>query len=81
MKTSILHLLLLLAFPLFSQRQLNGLPDIPGYRTLKGDFHVHTDFSDGVVWPTFRIDEALREGIDVIAIPPVPFFILTNVAA
>ncbi len=61
-------LLLLLAFPVRSQRQLNNLPDIPGYKTLKGDFHIHTDFSDGVVWPTFRVDEAMREGLDVIAI-------------
>ena len=52
----------------FAQRKLNSLPDIPGYQTLKGDFHVHTDFSDGAVWPTFRIDEAVREGIDIIAI-------------
>jgi histidinol phosphatase-like PHP family hydrolase len=51
-----------------AQRKLNDLPDIPGYVTLKADFHVHTDFSDGVVWPTFRVDEAVREGIDIIAI-------------
>lgn len=51
-----------------AQSKLNSLPDLPGYITLKGDFHVHTDFSDGVVWPTFRIDEAVREGIDIIAI-------------
>jgi len=51
-----------------AQRQLNNLPDIPGYKTLKGDFHIHTVFSDGEVWPTFRVDEAVREGLDVIAI-------------
>ena len=49
------------------QRQVS-LPDIPGYRTLKGDFHMHTVFSDGHVWPTFRVNEALRDGLDVIAI-------------
>jgi 3',5'-nucleoside bisphosphate phosphatase len=51
-----------------AQRKLNDLPDIPGYITLKADFHVHTVFSDGEVWPTFRVDEAAREGIDVIAL-------------
>jgi predicted metal-dependent phosphoesterase TrpH len=56
------------ALNVFAQRKLSGLPDIPGYVTLKGDFHVHTDFSDGSVYPTFRVDEAAREGIDVIAI-------------
>ena len=25
------------------------LPDLPGYRTLKCDFHIHTVFSDGLV--------------------------------
>ncbi|MBN1845637.1 MAG: hypothetical protein JW810_08145 [Sedimentisphaerales bacterium] len=44
------------------------LPDIPGYRTLKCDFHMHTVFSDGVVWPTVRVDEAWRQGLDVIAV-------------
>lgn len=44
------------------------IPDIAGYRTLKCDFHMHTVFSDGNVWPTVRIDEAWREGLDAIAI-------------
>lgn len=44
------------------------IPDILGYRTLKCDFHVHTVFSDGSVWPTTRVDEAWREGLDAIAI-------------
>jgi hypothetical protein len=44
------------------------VPDIPGYRTLKCDFHMHTVFSDGLVWPTVRVDEAWQEGLDAIAI-------------
>lgn len=44
------------------------LPDIPGYRTLKCDFHLHTIFSDGHVWPSFRVKEALRDGLDVISL-------------
>jgi hypothetical protein len=43
-------------------------PDIPGCHTLKCDFHTHTVFSDGNVWPTVRIDEAWREGLDAIAL-------------
>ncbi len=43
-------------------------PDIPGYQTIVADFHTHTVFSDGKVWPTVRMDEAWREGIDAIAI-------------
>ena len=43
-------------------------PDIPGYKTVVADFHTHTVFSDGLVWPTVRMDEAWREGIDAIAV-------------
>jgi hypothetical protein len=44
------------------------VPDIPGYRTLQCDFHTHTVFSDGSVWPDVRSEEAWREGLDAIAI-------------
>lgn len=50
------------------QRKIVNLPDLPGYVTLKCDFHMHTVFSDGNVWPLVRIDEALRDGLDAIAI-------------
>jgi len=43
-------------------------PDIPGYKTLKCDFHMHTVFSDGSVWPNIRVQEALRDGLDAISI-------------
>ncbi len=50
------------------QRKIINLPDLPGYVTMKCDFHIHTVFSDGNVWPAARIDEALRDGLDAIAI-------------
>ncbi len=43
-------------------------PDIPGYQTLKCDFHIHTVFSDGNVWPTIRVEEAIRDGLDALAL-------------
>ena len=49
-------------------RQEIALPDIPGYKTLKCDFHIHTVFSDGTVWPTIRVNEAWEDGLDAIAI-------------
>jgi len=52
----------------WGQKKTVNLPDIPGYVTLKCDFHMHTVFSDGSVWPTVRIDEAIRDGLDAIAI-------------
>ncbi len=45
-----------------------NIPDIPGYYTLKCDFHTHTVFSDGYVWPTIRSQEGWAEGFHVIAI-------------
>ena len=44
------------------------VPDIPGYRVLKADFHMHTVFSDGEVWPVTRVIEAWKDGFDVMAI-------------
>ncbi len=46
----------------------SSIPDIPGYKTLKGDFHIHTNFSDANVWPVTRIDEADFDGLDFISI-------------
>jgi len=43
-------------------------PDIPGYKTLVCDFHQHTVFSDGEVWPSIRIQEALADGLDAVSI-------------
>ena len=45
-----------------------SIPNFDGYQTLKCDFHIHTVFSDGLVWPIIRVDEAWREGLDAIAI-------------
>lgn len=44
------------------------LPNIDGYHLLKCDFHIHTIFSDGIVWPTLRVQEAWEEGLDAISI-------------
>jgi hypothetical protein len=44
------------------------VPAIPGFKTLKCDLHLHTVFSDGEVWPTTRINEAWRDGLDALAI-------------
>ena len=42
------------------------IPDLGGYETLKCDFHTHTVYSDGLVWPTVRVAEAWSEGLDAI---------------
>lgn len=45
-----------------------NVPDIPGYITLKGDFHNHTVFSDGVSWPVTVMEEAYYDDLDIISI-------------
>jgi hypothetical protein len=54
-------------YPVYGDRKIR-FPDIPGYVNLKSDFHIHTVFSDGKVWPNMRVEEALREGLDAIAL-------------
>ena len=73
LKAGAVLIVLLLSVPVtaISQsefRRIINIPDIPGYLTLKCDFHMHTVFSDGIVWPTVRVQEAYLEGLDVIAI-------------
>lgn len=62
-------LFFVVVFTAFTQvRKEINIPNIPGYLTLKCDFHMHTIFSDGEVWPTIRVHEAWRDGLDVISI-------------
>ena len=63
-----LFLVLFSVFSFAQNRTEINIPDIPGYLTLKCDFHMHTVFSDGDVWPTVRVQEAWVEGLDAIAI-------------
>jgi hypothetical protein len=65
---AVLVLLLPASVVLAQVRREIHIPDIMGYKTLKCDFHMHTVFSDGLVWPTVRVDEAWQEGLDAIAI-------------
>jgi hypothetical protein len=55
------------AFGAWVRREVK-IPDVLGYETVKCDFHIHTVFSDGAVWPYVRSDEAWREGLDAFAI-------------
>jgi 3',5'-nucleoside bisphosphate phosphatase len=69
MRLAVVAMWLFAAAPAPAQsRQEVRFPDLPGYKTLKCDLHMHTVFSDGLVWPTVRVDEAWREGLDAIAI-------------
>ncbi|WP_340112172.1 Sb-PDE family phosphodiesterase [Maribellus mangrovi] len=69
-KKVVFLLAVLLTFQLAEaqSRRIIAIPDINGYKTLKCDFHMHTVFSDGTVWPTVRVEEAWAEGLDAISI-------------
>lgn len=43
-------------------------PDTAEHQTLVVDLHTHSVFSDGHVWPVIRVGEAVRDGLDAIAI-------------
>ena len=43
-------------------------PDPEGYVTVVTDLHTHTTFSDGHVWPSIRVEEAIRDNVDVISL-------------
>ncbi|WP_241159966.1 CehA/McbA family metallohydrolase [Parabacteroides sp. ZJ-118] len=51
-----------------NERNVINIPGFGNYETLKCDFHIHTVFSDGLVWPDMRVQEAWQEGLDAIAI-------------
>ncbi|MBQ7855819.1 MAG: hypothetical protein IJ348_01730 [Alistipes sp.] len=52
------------------RRRIVAIPNIDGYITLKGDFHMHTSYDDATVSPQGRVREAWAEGLDVIAMTP-----------
>ncbi|MEG3657251.1 Sb-PDE family phosphodiesterase [Arenibacter palladensis] len=75
MKNTIITLALLFTFLGLSAQthshsgaQPLSYPNIDGYVTLKTDLHMHSVFSDGKVWPTIRVEEALRENLDAISL-------------
>lgn len=51
-----------------AEERIIEFPDIPGYKTLICDFHQHSVFSDGSVWPNIRVQEAIKDGLDAISI-------------
>ncbi|MFB6231174.1 MAG: Sb-PDE family phosphodiesterase [Salinibacter sp.] len=66
--------ILLLSFPSQAQHEHHHgadraieFPDVPAYQVLKADLHQHTVFSDGRVWPSIRVQEALKDELDAIA--------------
>ena len=51
-----------------NQERLITFPDIDQFKTVVTDLHTHSVFSDGHVWPNIRVEEALRDGVEALAI-------------
>lgn len=61
--------LLLAAIPIWISAQEKPFFKSPdGLSLISTDLHIHTTFSDGSVWPNIRVEEALKEGLDLISI-------------
>ena len=52
----------------YDVRRIIRLPSVNGLIPVKCDFHIHTVFSDGDLWPTATVREAWQDGLDAIAI-------------
>ncbi len=71
------QLLIMFIFVMFSISIVNSqtpikrrltFPKAGEYKVLKCEFHIHTLFSDGKVWPDQRVIEAYNDDLDAIAL-------------
>jgi histidinol phosphatase-like PHP family hydrolase len=53
---------------IYNRRTEIILPQVKGFNIYKADLHIHTSYSDGRVTPAERVNEAWRDGLDIIAI-------------
>ena len=44
------------------------LPQVKGFNVYKGDFHVHTSYSDGLLSPGGCVVDAWLDGLDILAL-------------
>ncbi|MDZ7345893.1 MAG: histidinol-phosphatase, partial [candidate division KSB1 bacterium] len=51
-----------------AERRDLQLPKLENYVILPCDFHSHTVFSDGEVWPSLRVREAWQDGLAALAL-------------
>lgn len=52
-------------------------PPVGDYLVLKGDFHCHSLYSDGLVTPEVRVWEAWRDGLDILNLTDHPEYMDT----
>ena len=68
MKNLILVITILCVNTIFSQNKKTFFESPENIYYISSDLHIHSVFSDGAVWPTIRVDEAIRDSIDLISL-------------
>jgi hypothetical protein len=59
----------LVTLPALAHERAVEFPDTPDGRVvLAADLHTHSVFSDGAVWPSIRVEEAHRDGLEFLAV-------------
>lgn len=56
------------SFHRLEHRQEIVIPKVGDYNVYTADLHTHTIYSDGSVTPAYRVREAWRDGLDIVAI-------------
>ena len=67
-KTLTTLILILIVFSINAQKRKEFFKSPKGVFYISSDLHIHSVFSDGSVWPTIRVDEAVRDSIDLISL-------------
>ena len=68
MKNLILALVILFVNITYTQNKKTFFESPKDVYYISSDLHIHSVFSDGAVWPTIRVDEAIRDSIDLISL-------------
>ena len=61
MREIISILLIIASLNSYSQKRKVFFKSPAGVYFISSDLHIHSVFSDGAVWPTVRVDEAIRD--------------------
>ena len=67
-KTVTTLLLILIVLNINAQNRKEFFKSPKGVFLISSDLHIHSVFSDGEVWPSIRIKEARRDGLDLISL-------------
>ena len=68
MRQIISILLIIASLNSYSQERKVFFKSPEGVYFISSDLHIHSVFSDGAVWPTVRVDEAIRDSLDLISL-------------